>query len=941
MTGDATSQPSDQPTSEGSGAAAPPPPVDANITPVTAPNDEPEFPSAAAEDPQPAATSASGHDDGAPRVEQPVAPAGVGGARPTPADPATAPDAPSAAPGGPTAGSPGQLAAGAVPALRAVVNDLIQPRGIVTAALSLAVVLGVALVAAITIMIALSTSIPAGSSTSDAIPGVGGGADVGTALGAIFLLACALLGGGLGVSMRGSGSLFGMDPTELGAGASISIIAIGVLAAAAVGVYLVVRVRERAAVGAAPGAIAIRSAAEALAVALIVTIIAAVARLSVGGGSSEMSAEIVIQAHVFGAFLGAFVAVFLGAAGARWMRRTNRLPSTAARHTREVVSYLALSHAFTLVVALVMAIVLAVRADSPGLALLWLPFGANLAALLFGAAQFGGVTVGVAGSLGAQNMRLWDVMGGWSAVVFVAMVLVLAVIAVRIGVRRTRSAQIVWQRVWVLPAILLAGSVLAALTILPVSAAGEVPIFGAMRVAVGPSWETPLLIALFAAAVSIGAEVLPRVLYTLSPALLATLGGRRATADWLAGVSTDVAPASPVVATPTTVPTAPGVDATPATDGADAAMAGLFAPATTVADDSVTATAPTQPPASEAVADAQPVAGTVPPLPERKPLSPSAKRGLIAALVSVGAVALLITGAVVAVSVLNAQRDPAAQARAYLDAIANGDATAASKIIDPGLRTAERALLVDEAFAEDTQRIEVVEVTTTQRSGTGASISATYRLDGEVFEADFSAVPGPKDFLVLDTWKLTGSPLIFPVNVQTTAAVPEVEIGGVAVPTAKDDARVTLYAYPALYPVKIGGGSEWYEAKGTNEVRVIPGENAFIEGEVVETKALQDAVLKTVTDRVKKCVEVPTNMDAMCPYSVRQTDLDKLSVVESPDGFDFFSDGRFQTTGGTVSTTRSPSAFDSKPSARESSFTMNGTYEITDGKVVVDFSDGW
>lgn len=926
MTGDATSRPSEDSTGEGSEAAAPPPPaVDAPLPTADAPPPAVDAPTPTIDAPLPTA-------DAPPTVDAPT-PAGA----PTAAAATTVPAGHQDAPQG--------IGAAATPTVVAAVRDLISPRGIVTAALSLAAVVAVALLGAIVILIALSTAMPSGSSASDALPGVGGGADVGTALGAVFLLASALLGGGLGVSVRGSAALFGTDTAELGAGGSVSIIAIGVLAVAAIGVYLVVRVRERAdAVGTLSG-IAIRSAAEALAVAVIVTIIAAVARMGVGGGSSEASAEIAVQAHVFGAFLGAFVVVFVGAAGARWWRGSPRVPSAATRHVRELVSYLALAHAFTLVVALVMAIVFAVKADAPGLSLLWLPFGANLAALLFGAAQFGGVTIGIAGSLGAQNMRLWDVMGGWSAVVFVAMVLVLVVIAVRIGVRRTRTAQIVWQRVWVLPVVMLAGSVLAALTILPVSAVGEVPIFGAMRVAVGPSWETPFLIALFAAAVSTAAEVLPRLLYTLSPSLLATVGGRRATALWLAGAPTDAAPVAS--ATDGAVPTdAPA----PTTDGTGEATTALFAPAV-LSDESATATAPAptvpaptapapaQPHERETSPDAQVVAGGVPPLPERKPLSRSAKRGLIAGLVSLGAVALVIAGAVVAISVLNAQRDPAAQARAYLDAIANGDATAASKLVDPGLRTAERALLVDEAFTDDTKRIEVVEVTTTHRSSAGASISATYRLDGEVFETEFAAEPGPKDFLVLDTWKLTGSPLIFPVNVQTAAAVPEVQIGAVTVPMAKSDTASALYAYPGLYPVKIGGGSEWYEAKGTSEVRVIPGESALIEGEVVETKALQDAVLSSVTERVKKCVEVPTNMDAMCPYSVRQTDLDKLSVVESPDGFAYFADGEFQTTSGTMSTTRAPSAFNSTPAARESSFAMSGTYEIAKGKVVVDFRD--
>ena len=848
---------------------------------------------------------------------------------------------------------PSAATAAAISALK----QSVQPRGIVTALLSLAVVFGTALIAAILILIALAVSVPSGSS-SGPIPGVGGGADVGTALGSVFVLACAVLGGGLGLSMSGSASLFGSSTADLGAGATVNIVVIGVLLVAAVGVHLVVRLRERAEPAATTVGAFTRSAAEALAIAIVLTLVAAIARLSAGSDGSGLSAELAVQAHVGGVFLGVFLVVLVGAVTARLSRAPLGVRGSISRNAREIATYLVIPHALMLLVALVVAIVLAVRSDAFAPVLLWLPFGANLAALLFGAAQFGAVTVGMPGGLASQSVRLWDVMGGWSALVFVAMFAALIVVAVRIGVRRTRTAGVVWQRVWVLPAVVLAGSVLASLTFLPVSAAGDVPIFGSMRVAVGPSWETPLLVTLFAAAVSVGAEVLPGFLYAMNPALLATIGGRRATQSWMAG-----APVAPVSSlTPASIAPAPGtpaltagtsaaVNPVPTASSPDAPTAALapaeaapFAVASSgaVTDAQTAVTAPRVGAPQEAavppVAAAEPGA-TLPPLPERKPLSPGAKRGLIVGGVSLGAVGLLVVGGIVAVSVLNAQRDPAIQARAYLEAIADGDATKATELLDPRLRTEDRALLVNEALAGETQRIEILDVTTANRSAEGATIDASYRLDGEVFDTSFSAMAGPKEWLVLDTWKLAGGALVFPVAIQVAETVPEVRIGDVTVPTGGEP--VELYAYPGLYPVAIGGGSEWYRAEGTTELRVIPDAYAQIEGGVQETQELQDAVLKQVLDRVNKCVEVPTNMDKMCPYSVRQTDLDKLSVTEAPDGFDYFDDGRFQTTSGTMSTTRAPSMFDSKPTANESSFTMDGTYEVVDGKVVVDYDQGW
>ena len=76
----------------------------------------------------------------------------------------------------------------------------------------------------------------------------------------------------------------------------------------------------------------------------------------------------------------------------------------------------------------------------------------------------------------------------------------------------------------------------------------------------------------------------------------------------------------------------------------------------------------------------------------------------------VGVLVVLVIAGVVAIKVANSSRTPEAQVRQYLDHLADGKASAATAMVDPGLPNDQRGFLSDEVMASSSARIEVEDV---------------------------------------------------------------------------------------------------------------------------------------------------------------------------------------------------------------------------------------
>lgn len=283
--------------------------------------------------------------------------------------------------------------------------------------------------------------------------------------------------------------------------------------------------------------------------------------------------------------------------------------------------------------------------------------------------------------------------------------------------------------------------------------------------------------------------------------------------------------------------------------------------------------------------------------PPRKPMSRGAKRGLIGGLVGAGVLVLLIVGGAIALSLMNQARDPARLVEQYLALIADGRAEAANEMVDPGLSRQESALLTDEVLAAAEERIEVVAVETLGRSGRGAEVSAVLRLDGVRFEQTFSVEPGPKEWLLLDTWVLEDS-LAAPVTIESyDSQLRSAFVGGQEVELEGVDgfAERTVYLYPGVY--RISAPESRYLDASTEAVTVpVPGgRDDPIEIWAEPNRAFEDEIMRQAEEAAQHCITVPNNMAPECPFWLRRTDLTQMTVAEKPMSFDSLSLDYFDT----------------------------------------------
>lgn len=890
-------------------------------------------------------------------------------------------------PGAPTAA---QLPFGARPAYAASptaagaeFRSLFSPAGFGTLALTSAALIGVSLVMTIICMIVLATT-----------PGNGIMPQVGA--GAFFTLLAGVVSGGFSATVYGGVGEWGMS-----LGGTLNIMSIATLVTIGVVVALLTRRAARREV--VPGrtwwSVLLRSATEAIAPALLMLLLAAIARMSNSANVSIMEGGLQIQAYIFGAFIWTFLvlttAAFWGRISTRPASPTR--PVAISPFVREIATYLIGTHALLLIPAFVLFIVFASQTSHPTLWMLTVPLGLNVAGLLFGSVQFSAVQMADSSSYSARTVYLWDMIGGWAALVIVLFFIALFVLSVFIGVRRQRTATFVAARVWQLPLGVVACTLFAALFLLPVST--DLSDFRQGTMWMGPSWEFSLLVLAFATIVSLLAEVTPRAVYSLNPSLLALLAGSKATARWTQAIvlptttparpfngsgaallapaaaaaplgmnpavaSNPAAVSNQAVASNQTVASNPLVASNPALGSNPLAVSNPALASNPVAVPDPLAVSNPAVPTAPAAADAfltAPVFGETAPtvplpnfaafpgevaqLPPAQPMNPKAKRAIIGTLIGAGMVGLLVAGAFVTIAILNGQRDPGNEVRAYLEAIAAGDAEKASTLLDPGMRNDQRALLTKAAFAGESTTIEVQSIETEDLTDGSVSVRANYSLDGETFTHNFMVHPGPKDFLFLNTWKLSGDPLLQTVYISAPVELGTVTIGDVAIELQSDgdgQSYNTLYAYPGIYQVSYEDPSEYYSAHGDEQLRVVEYGEAQVRASVEETDALHDEVLRLVNEQVQACVEIPTNMEEYCPYAVKRTDLASMSIDAVPSGFTEIDSGYFRTEQVTFTTKRNPTTWNKNPSADTNKYTFSGRYEVVDGVVVVtDVSSSW
>ena len=283
-------------------------------------------------------------------------------------------------------------------------------------------------------------------------------------------------------------------------------------------------------------------------------------------------------------------------------------------------------------------------------------------------------------------------------------------------------------------------------------------------------------------------------------------------------------------------------------------------------------------------------AGVVPPAGVTfTPMSEKSRRRI--KRIVVGVVALVVLGVVatVALAIANWTRTPEAQVRQYLDLLADGKASAATAMVDPGLPNDQRGFLSDEVMASSSARIEVEDVTVDDAEHSKERVvTATMRLDGERFTRSFRVSEAKKTFGLLKNWKIQDA-MVSRVDVQADN-VTHFSIGGekMSVATLKEAPSSSIVLYPGVYTFTPEETGEYIDAAPkTMSVKAATGYDSSYYGGTVELKGTYNdkmaaAALEAAAALTNSCATVPGNIDTACPSAVQSRTLALLQVKTMP-----------------------------------------------------------
>ena len=271
------------------------------------------------------------------------------------------------------------------------------------------------------------------------------------------------------------------------------------------------------------------------------------------------------------------------------------------------------------------------------------------------------------------------------------------------------------------------------------------------------------------------------------------------------------------------------------------------------------------------------------------PMSDKSRRRIKRIVVGVAALVVLGVVAAVALAIANWTRTPEAQVRHYLDLLADGKASAATAMVDPGLPNDQRGFLSDEVMASSSARIEVEDVTVDDAERTTERVvTATLRLDGERFPRSFRVSEAKKSFGLLKNWKIQDA-MVSRVNVSADK-VTHFSIGGeeLSIATLKESASGSIVLYPGVYTFTPEETGEYIDAAPkTLAVKAASGYDSSYNGGTVELTGtyndkLAAAALDAAAELTNSCATVPGNIDSACPSAVQSRTLALLQVKTMP-----------------------------------------------------------
>lgn len=253
---------------------------------------------------------------------------------------------------------------------------------------------------------------------------------------------------------------------------------------------------------------------------------------------------------------------------------------------------------------------------------------------------------------------------------------------------------------------------------------------------------------------------------------------------------------------------------------------------------------------------------------------------------------VLVVVAVGSFVLANSMRTPEAQVRRYLDYLAQGNASAATAMVDPGVANDERVFLTDEVMASATSLLQVEDVVDRDEGRTSKkhTVNATVTVGDVHFTFPFEVQESKPTLGIIKNWTIQNA-LVVPIAVRIKN-VSTFSIGGVTAPVSDDNyfpyTSPIYMLYPGVYTVSAADPGDYIEADpvifkaARDEYKFGADPLRYVNVDTSYSDSLLAAAVDAMVAQTTSCATPPENLDTVCPFGLQRTDLTILEVKQMP-----------------------------------------------------------
>ena len=295
-------------------------------------------------------------------------------------------------------------------------------------------------------------------------------------------------------------------------------------------------------------------------------------------------------------------------------------------------------------------------------------------------------------------------------------------------------------------------------------------------------------------------------------------------------------------------------------------------------------------PMGEPIAMAPAMAGGVQPLVTAVSQRPR-KRATPIFFATLFLVALVVV-AVGSFVLANSMRTPEAQVRRYLDYLAQGNASAATAMVDPGVANDERVFLTDQVMASATSLLDVDNVVDRDEGSSlkKHTVNATVTVGDVQFTFPFEVQESKPTLGIIKNWTIQNA-LVVPIAVRIKN-VSTFSVGGVTAPVSDDNyfpyTSPTYMLYPGVYTVSAADPGDYIEADpvtfkaARDEYKYGADPLRYVTVDTSYSDSLRAAAVEAMAAQTTSCAKPTGNLDTVCPFGLQRTDLTVLEVKQMP-----------------------------------------------------------